>query len=138
MEYTEKAEQSKVSLFIDDDVQPIAELLTPVQFELDTQKLTDGEHTLKLISKSPSGREGIRIVKFMVRNGPAISIEGLKENGIVDGVIPIMINAYDKGNLKKFNIEGSETPQSVPNWLWILVLGFIGWGAFFLITSLNP
>ncbi len=137
MENTEIAEKSRVSLFIDNETQPIAELMAPVQFELDTQKLTDGEHTLKLVSKSPSGREGIRMVKFIVRNGPAISIEGLKDNSIVDGVIPIMINAYDKGNLKKFIIDGSETPQSVPNWLWILVVGFIGWGAFFLITSLN-
>lgn len=137
MENTKIIEKSRVSLYMDDETQPIAELIAPVQFELDTRKLTDGEHTLKLISKSPNGKEGIRLVKFIVRNGPAISIEGLKENGIVDGVIPIMINAYDKGNLKKFIIEGSETPQSVPNWLWILVLGFIGWGAFFLITSLN-
>ena len=38
-------DKSKVSLFIDDDLQPIAELLAPVQFELDTRKLTDGEHT---------------------------------------------------------------------------------------------
>jgi hypothetical protein len=31
---------------------------------------------------------------------PAISVEGLSDNGVVDGVIPLMINAYDKGNQK--------------------------------------
>ena len=100
-------DKSKIAVFIDDDLQPIAELIAPVQFELDTTKLTDGEHTLKMVSKSPSGREGIRKIKFIVRNGPAISIEGISDNSVVDGVIPLMINAYDKGNHKNFIIEGS-------------------------------
>jgi len=128
-------EKSTVTLFIDDELQPIAELSAPVQFDLDTRKLTDGEHILKLVSKSPSGREGIRKIKFIVRNGPAISIEGLSENGIVDGIIPLMINAYDKGDQKKFIIGGSETPQSVPNWMWIVLIAFLGWAAYYMITN---
>ncbi|WP_276977241.1 cytochrome C [Flavobacterium filum] len=132
-----KEDKSKIILFVDDDLKPFAELFAPVQFELDTRKLTDGEHTLKLISKSPTGREGIRKIKFVVRNGPAIAVEGLSENGVVDGVIPLMINAYDKGNQKKFIIEGSETPQSVPNWLWILLLAFLGWAAYYIITNFS-
>lgn len=132
-----KEDKSKIILFVDDDLQPIAELSAPVQFELDTRKLTDGEHTLKLVSKSPTGREGIRKIKFVVRNGPAIAVEGLSENGVVDGVIPLMINAYDKGNQKKFIIEGSETPQSVPNWLWILLVAFLGWAAYYIITNFS-
>jgi len=132
-----KEDKSKITLFVDDDLQPIAELVAPVQFELDTRKLTDGEHTLKLVSKSPTGREGIRKIKFIVRNGPAIAIEGITENAVVDGVIPLMINAYDKGNQKKFIIEGSETPQSVPSWLWILLVAFFGWAAYYLITNFN-
>lgn len=130
-----KEDKSRILLFVDDEVQPIAEMSAPVQFELDTRKLTDGEHTLKLISKSPTGREGIRKIKFIVRNGPAIAIEGLSENEVVDGTIPLMINAYDKGNQKKFIIEGSETPQSVPSWLWILLIAFFGWAAYYLITN---
>jgi hypothetical protein len=128
-------DKSKVILFIDDELQPIAELSTPVQFELDTRKLVDGEHTLRLVSRSSTGREGIRKIKFTVRNGPSISIEGLSENGVVDGIIPIMLNAYDKGDQKKFVIKGSETPQSVPNWLWILLIAFLGWGAYYMITN---
>lgn len=129
-----KEDKSKISLFIDDDVYPIAEMLAPVQFELDTRKLTDGEHTLKMVSKSPAGREGIRVVKFIVRNGPAIAIEGISDNAVVDGTVPLMINAYDKGNQKQFIIEGSETPQTVPNWMWILLVAFMGWAAYYFIT----
>ena len=130
-----KEDKSKIVVFVDDDSQPIAEFMAPVQFELDTRKLTDGEHTLKLVSKSPTGREGIRKIKFIVRNGPAIAIEGILENAIVDGIIPSMINAYDKGDSKKFIIDGSETPQSVPNWLWILLSAFFGWAAYYFITN---
>ncbi len=53
-------ENSKVSIFIDNEAQPAAVLDTPVQFELDTHKLIDREHTLTIVSKSPAGREGIR------------------------------------------------------------------------------
>ncbi len=132
-----KEDKSKVILFVDDDIQPIAEMYAPVQFELDTRKLTDGEHILKLVSKSSTGREGIRKIKFIVRNGPAIAVEGLSENAVVDGTIPLMINAYDKGNQKKFIIKGSETPQSIPNWLWILMIAFFAWAAYYVITNFN-
>lgn len=129
--------KSKVSLFVDDELQPFAELVAPVQFELDTRKLTDGEHTLKLISRSTSGREGIRKIKFIVRNGPAIAVEGLSENEVVDGSVPLMINAYDKGDQVNFIIEGSETPQTVPTWLWILLIAFVGWAAFYIVTNIS-
>ena len=129
--------KSKVSLFVDDELQPIAELVAPVQFELDTRKLTDGEHTLKLISRSTSGREGIRKIKLIVRNGPAIAVEGLSENEVVDGSVPLMINAYDKGDQVNFIIEGSETPQTVPTWLWILLIAFVGWAAFYIVTNIS-
>ena len=131
------SEKSKVLIFIDDHQQPVAALQTPVKFEMDTRKLTDGEHTMKIVSRSPTGREGIRLIKFMVRNGPSIALEGLTENEVVDGVIPLLINAYDKGDQKTFVIEGSETPHSVPSWLWILLVGFSGWAMFYCITSLH-
>lgn len=130
-------DKNKVTLFIDNDLQPIANLIAPVQFELDTRKLIDGEHTLKIVSKSATGREGIRKIKFIVRNGPAIAIEGLNDGGVVDGVIPLMINAYDKGNQNKFIIQGSETPQSVPSWLWIILVAFLGWAAYYIILNYN-
>jgi hypothetical protein len=131
------SDKSKVFLFIDDDTTPIGEYNAPIHFELDTRKLVDGEHTLKIVSKDPSGKEGIRKIPFTVRNGPAIAVEGLKSHDVVDGILPIMINAYGKGDQKKFLIDGSETPRSIPSWLWVLVVLFIGWAAFYFITSFN-
>lgn len=125
-------DNSTIFIFIDDDIKPIAEVLSPVSFELDTRKLTDGEHILRIVSKDPSGKEGIRKIPFVVRNGPAIAVEGISENAVVDGVLPLMINAYGKGDQKSFLIEGSETPQSIPSWVWVLIIGFAGWAMYYL------
>jgi hypothetical protein len=130
-------DRSCIYLFIDEAATPIASFISPVNFELDTRKLTDGRHTLKIISKDPTGKEGIRLIPFEVRNGPAISIEGIKENAVVDGVLPLMINAYGKGDQTKFLITGSETPQSIPSWVWILIIGVGAWGLYYFIAFLN-
>lgn len=130
-------DQSTVFIFMDNDYKPMGEYKTPVNFELDTTKLVDGEHVLKIISKSLQGKEGIRKIPFTVRNGPSIAIEGISENTVVDGVLPLMINAYSKGDQKKFLIEGSETPHSIPAWLWMVIILFVGWAMYYFITSLN-
>jgi hypothetical protein len=124
---------SILHLFIDDDTQPIAQVAAPVTFQLDTTRLVDGRHILKIVSTDPSGKEGMRLISFEVRNGPAISVEGLHEEAVVDGVLPLMINAYGKGDAKTFIITGSETPQSIPFWIFILVIGFVAWAAYYLI-----
>lgn len=131
------ADKSTIFIFIDEEAKPVASFVSPVHFELDTRKLTDGHHTLKIVSKDPTGKEGIRFIPFEVRNGPAITVEGIKENSIVDGVLPLMINAYGKGDQKKFLIEGSETPQSIPSWVWILMIGFAGWALYYFITYIT-
>ena len=124
-------DKSTIFIFIDDNIKPIAEVPSPVSFELDTRKFTDGEHVLKIVSKDPTGKEGIRKIPFEVRNGPAISIEGIKEHAVVDGVLPLMINAYGKGDQKSFLISGSETPQSIPWWVWLIIIGFAGWALYY-------
>ena len=129
-------QKSKVRVFIDDASQPVGEFEAPIQFDFDTRKLVDGQHIFKVVSKDPSGKEGILVIPFTVRNGPAIAIEGLKNNDIVDGVLPIMINAYGKGDQKRFLIDGSETPRSIPSWLWAFVILFMGWAVYYLITFL--
>jgi len=129
-------DKSTIFIFLDDEQKPIAEFVSPVNFELDTRKMVDGNHTLKIVSKDPTGKEGLRLIPFEVRNGPSIAIEGIKENAVVDGVLPLMINAYSKGDQKTFLIQGSETPQSIPSWVWILIIGFAGWVLYYLITYL--
>jgi len=128
--------QSFVTLFIDDDPQPVGEFPAPVAFDLDTRKLVDGGHVLKVVSKDQKGKEGIKLVPFSVRNGPAIAIEGIRKDEVVEGVLPLMINAYSKGDQKTFVIHGSETPQSIPWWLVAGIILFVAWSVYFIITSL--
>lgn len=128
-------DKSYVTLFIDDDLQPLGTFPAPVSFDLDTKKLTDGPHVLKVVSRDHRGKEGIKTIPFIVRNGPAIAIEGIKKDEVVDGVLPLMINAYGKGDQKTFMLHGSETPQSIPVWFIILLIAFTGWAAYYLITS---
>ena len=129
--------QSKVLIFIDEEQQPYGEYLAPISFELDTRKLVDGDHVLKIVSKDTLGKEGIRKIPFVVRNGPSVAIEGINENDVVDGILPIMINAYSKGDQKMFLIEGSETPRSIPAWVWAIVIGFVGWAIYYAVISMN-
>ena len=129
-------DRSTVLIFIDEEPKPLGEFAAPINFELDTTRLMDGNHTLKIISIGPSGKQGIRHIPFVVRNGPAIAIEGLKENEVVDGRLPLMINAYSKGDQKKFIIEGSETPRSVPSLFWVSFFAFFAWAAYYFLESL--
>ena len=129
-------DKSSVIIFIDNEQQPVGLVQSPINFELDTRKLVDGEHFLKIVSKDPNGEEGIRKIPFTVSNGRDISVEGIKENEVVDGVIPLMISAYGKGDQKLFLIEGSGTPRSIPGWVWIVHILFGGWAIYYLITQL--
>jgi hypothetical protein len=129
--------KSSVFIFLDEEQQPFGEFSVPINFELDTTKLVDGDHILKIVSKDPNGKEGIRKIPFLVRNGPSIAVEGISENDIVDGVIPIMINAYGKGDQKQFLIEGSETPQSTPSWFWAIIIGFIGFAIYYFTVEMT-
>ncbi len=128
-------DRSFVTLFIDDDPQPIGTFPAPVSFDLDTKKLADGKHILKVVSKDTRGREGIKTIPFIVRNGPAIAVEGIKKDEVVDGVLPLMVNAYSKGDQKSFMLQGSETPHSIPFWIIVLVILFLAWAAYYHITS---
>ncbi|WP_241282949.1 cytochrome C [Chryseobacterium timonianum] len=125
-----------VFLYIDEEPLPIAELQTPIVFNMDTKKLTDGEHVLKIISKI-EGKEGIKIIHFIVRNGPLIELEGLVNKEVVSGVLPLMINSYDTGKRQSFIIKGSENPRTIPVWIWIIVLVFMAWSAFYIFENFS-
>lgn len=132
----EEKHNAKVLLFIDNEPNPIAELQTPITFNLDTSKLVDGNHTLKIVSKFGKS-EGLKKIQFIVRNGPIIHLEGLSDNEVVNGTIPIMLNSYDTGKSQSFIIRGSENPRTIPVWVWVIALVFVAWAAFYAITNFS-
>lgn len=127
-----------IKVFLDEDPKPFASFAPPVKIVLDTTKIPDGKHTLKIVAKSSNGIEGIREVPFVVRNGPAISVVGLKDNETVDTQVPLIINAYGSETKDFFVIKGSETPKAIPAWVWALLVGFFGFGLFYIIMYWSP
>lgn len=128
---------SAIFIFLDEETTPICEVEAPFTFELDTRKLVDGAHNLRIVSRDPTGKEGIRKIPFEVRNGPAIIVEGIGDNEIVDGILPIMVNAYSKGDQKTFLIHGSESPLGIPSWVFVIILGFVAWALYYLFQFLQ-
>ncbi|HRK55219.1 MAG TPA: cytochrome C [Cyclobacteriaceae bacterium] len=127
-----------IKVFLDEEERPFAEFAPPVKFILDTTKVPDGKHQLKVVAKSTSGLEGMKIIPFEVRNGPSISVVGLKDNEVVEDQIPITINAYGSEGNDVFVVKGSETPKGIPSWVWALVIAFVGFALFYLIMYWNP
>lgn len=132
------AENKKVKVFLDKDTVPFAEFESPVKFVFDTTKIPDGKHEMKIVSTSSSGKEGIKIIPFEVRNGPMIYVLGLKENDSVSEKIPITINSYGSERHDVFEIVGSETPRPIPQYIWIMILAFIAFGLFYFAMYWNP
>jgi len=127
-----------IRVFLNDDPKPFASFAPPVKMVLDTTKIPDGKHKLKIVARSSNGIEGIREIPFVVRNGPEIQVVGLKDNEVVDTQVPIIINAYGSETKDFFVIKGSETPSAIPAWVWALVISTIAFGIFYLIMYWTP
>lgn len=121
-----------VKIFLDNEPRPFAEFSPPVKFTLDTTKIPDGDHSLKIVARSTSGKEGIKIVPFTVKNGPEISLVGLQDGEVISEEVPITVNAYGSERNDYFLIRGSETPKGIPAWVWALLVIFIAFGLFYI------
>ena len=127
-------EKRKVTVFIDDDEVPFGVFEPPAKLVLDTTKISDGKHHLTVKAISSNGTEGIRTIPFEVRNGPEISVLGLKDNEVIDSNTTVVINAYGHETLDSFVVRGSETPKAIPSWVWATLIGFVGFAIFYFIT----
>lgn len=129
--------ERSIKIFLDDETRPLKELHPPANFTLDTTRIPDGNHTLKIVARSTDGKEGLRKVDFTVRNGPEIEISGLKSDEVVSDQVELTVNAYGSENREQFIVAGSETPKAVPAWLWVSLIAFVAWATFYLYTYWN-
>lgn len=127
-----------IKVYLDDEDKPFAKFSPPVKFVLDTTRIPDGKHKLTIVARSSRGVEGIRIVPFEIRNGPAISVVGLNDNDVIDSQHSITINAYGSETEDTFVIRGSETPKAIPGWVWALVISFVAFAAAYGILFWTP
>jgi hypothetical protein len=127
-----------IKVFLDDEDKPFAEFRPPVKFVLDTTKIPDGKHELKLVAKSSNDVEGMRKIPFEVRNGPEIVVVGLSPGEIVEDKVAITLNSYGSERKDEFVVTGSETPKGIPSWVWALIIAFIGFALFYFIMYSTP
>lgn len=128
-------EPVKVEVFLDDDPGPIAILRPPGAFELDTTKINDGPHRLRIRAVERSGVPGIRIIDFTACNGPGITVAGNRLGDVVEGKMPVMINAYAGGHEDNFGPRRAETPAPVPAWARVLFLVIVSWAMWYAANS---
>ncbi len=130
-------QKREVTVFLDNEKIPFGVFEPPAKLILDTTKIPDGKHELKIKAISSNGIEGVRMIPFEVRNGPEIAVVGLKDHEIIESNTAITINAYGSETTESFIIKGSETPKAIPSWVWACLIVFLGFAIFYFITHWN-
>lgn len=128
----------KMEIYLDDFREPLGVYRPPATIELDTTKMTDGPHKLLIRAFDQVGVMGIREVRFIVRNGPGIAVVGLKHDDIVEGKIPVLLNAYAGTHDENWEPTRAETPAPIPTWSWVLFLGVVAWAMYYWAVAWAP
>lgn len=129
---------NQIKIYLDDQKDPIITYEPPVRFELDTTQLPDGKHKLLIEATDAHGTKGTRTVHFEVRNGPGIGIDGIQQDDVLDGKVPVLINAYGGASEPFWEPSRAETPSPIPTWMWVLLLAIIGWSFVYIAQQWNP
>ncbi len=131
-------EANRIEIYLDGAQNPLATYRPPALFQLDTRELEDGPHTLRIEAWDRTGRRGVRQTSFSVRNGPAITVEGLREGDVVDGALTMLVHAYGGASEENWEPYQAETPAPIPTWAWVLVIIVTAWALFYVIANLFP
>jgi mono/diheme cytochrome c family protein len=131
-------QSSVVEVYLDDDPEPLARYRPPGRFELDTTRLQDGAHVLRIVAVDRSGQRGAREIPFRVRNGPGIAVDGLREGDVVHGKVAILVNAYGGAHEEEWEPARAETPAPVPTWAWVVFLAVVAWAMFYAVGEWRP
>ncbi len=132
----DRMEEARIRVYLDDGAEPIADYAPPLTVSLDTQQLADGEHRLRIEACDRGGRIGVRHVSFSVRNGPGITLTGLRPNSLVRGMLDFTVNAF--GAEEPFEPRRAESPSPIPVWLWVLSLVIVAWSAWYVAVLWKP
>jgi mono/diheme cytochrome c family protein len=127
-----------VRIYLDGGTTPIAEYDPPAVFQLDTERLEDGPHTLRVEATAETGSHAVREIPFIVRNGPGIAVSGLEPGQVIRGTRHIIVNAYAGGRVEAWEPIRAETPAPVPTWAWVLCVIAIAWGMFYVAREWLP
>lgn len=126
----------RIRIFLDDQSEPVADCAPHETVTIDTRQLSDGEHRLRIEARDATGDAGIRTVPFVVRNGPGITVSGLREGATVHGAIALKVNAF--GAEEPFESYRAESHSPTPVWMWVLCLVIAAWAAWYAVMEWNP
>jgi mono/diheme cytochrome c family protein len=120
----------RIEVYVDGSGTP-AQVLTapPFRLRLDTGRLVDGPHTLRVVTFYEAGGRDERSIPFEVDNVPSVRIEGLEDGDVVRGDVELEVRPGDYG------LPMSRTKRSS-----LLYLGafFLVLGAVWVFFALTP
>ncbi len=138
MEAVANPHSNRIDVFLDDDPTPLASYSPPLRFELDTTQLADGRHTLRIEAYDSNGTKGVKTMTFTVRNGPGIAVSGLREDDVLEGTVPVLVNSFGGAVESKWEPSRAETPSPAPTWAWVLVILLVAYGLYYGVQHWNP
>lgn len=127
-----------VSVYLDGADEPIAEYAPPARIVFDTRQMEDGEHELQIDARGADGRVGRQRVTFEVRNGPAISVEGLRDGDVVQGDVSLVVHAWGGASEEDWEPKRAESPAPIPTWAWVLLIGIFAWAVYYAVLYWQP
>ena len=130
--------RNRIDIFLDGAAQPLLSTTPPLSFELDTSSLADGPHVMRIEAYDAHGVKGVRTVDFTVRNGPGIAVSGIQQDDVLDGKIPVIVNAYGGTSAVDWEPSQAETPAPPPTWAWVSLILFVAFGLFYGVQQWSP
>lgn len=86
----------RIEVYLDGASEPLAVLKEPpYRLNLDTRKIPDGEHVLRVVTHFRGGGQEVREIPFTVNNYPDVMVLGLDEGGRWQGPLS---SAWPWGN----------------------------------------
>ncbi|MCA9314895.1 MAG: cytochrome c [Planctomycetes bacterium] len=122
-----------LSLYLDDAEEPFKVAIPPVRFRLSTLPLSDGPHELRIVASNGLAPPTVRRIPFHVRNGVAVSVSGLQPGQVVGGQVQLIANAFAGSSEAEFEPRKAETPEPIPRWTWVLLLGVATWAFAYVL-----
>ena len=130
--------RNRIDIFLDGAADPILSTTPPLTFDLHTSHMEDGPHVMRIEAYDGQGMKGTRTIEFSVRNGPGIAVAGLQDHDVLDGTIPVIVNAYGGTSVVDWEPSQAETPAPSPTWAWVLLLLVVAFGGFYGVQQWSP
>jgi mono/diheme cytochrome c family protein len=127
----------QVEIFIDDEKEARYNFASPEKINIDTTKMSDGEHTFTIKIIEDDAVVSQKILRTTIQNGPAIAVHGIRDGDIISGEMPLIVNAYSSKVGDEFEPERIETHTPIPTWAWVLCLVIFAWAAGYLSSVIT-